>query len=76
MLGLLLALVIVAFLYFVVLKAYFRQPAVDEQTKELFTEQNININPSNYRSTLDGAKKTIRDYNKSVLEREKEIEKW
>ena len=65
LLALLLVMFIIALIYHVIVKVYLNRPSVDQQTKELFPQQNFNT--PNYQSTLDRTRKTIQGFNKPML---------
>ena len=74
LLGLLLTVLIIGVLCYFLLNVYLKRPLFNAETKKSLSEQGIDS--SSYQSTLDSTRKEIRNINRKILEREKEIQKW
>jgi len=75
LLGLLLALLVIAFiLYYVIFNVYFSKSSLDEKTKKSLSEQDIRT--SSPRVILDSAREAVQDFDRGVMRRQKEYDKW
>lgn len=74
LIGLILAVAIVCFMVFFVLKTYVHNPVVDERTQKALSEQGIDA--SSQRAVLDSTREKMRDINKQILDREKQLENF
>ena len=72
LLGLVLTLAIITIVLSMLLKVYFRRPVSTYEDQELFSQEDGDV--STHQGILDNTRKTLEDYNKSILEREREIE--
>lgn len=72
LIGILLALTIIALLYFLLLKAHFNKPAVDKQTQGFLSEQNIDS--STYQTTLKDTRRKVKDINRQLRDQQKQME--
>jgi len=72
LIGMLLALIIIAILYLIAIKVYFKGPVIDEETKEFLTEQGIESD--DYRGVVESTRHKMDKVNKEIERREKHLE--
>ena len=72
LLGVLLAIVIVFFLFYLLSKVYFGNPSSDNKTKEFLSKQGIDA--SSHKTILDSTTKKIEDINKKLRSQTEELE--
>ena len=72
LIGMVLSIVIIAIVCYFFIKVYFKEPSLDEETKQEMAEQGINS--SNKLSMIEGTRNRVKGFNKSVEEREKQFE--
>jgi len=72
MLGLILAIAIMCFLFYMAATVYFGSPTTSKQTKESSSEQSLGS--MNYHIVIDSARQTVDGVNKQLRLREKEME--
>ena len=70
---LLVAIVILA-LYYIALKFYFKNPSIDKTTQEALSEQGIDT--SSQQAVLESTKKRLKEFDKQILDREKQLENF
>ncbi len=75
LLGMLIALCIVCYLFFTVFKTYFKGPALEEEVVQE-TDSGRSIVAPKYKSIVENSRVKIDDYNKKVLQRQKQIENF
>ena len=67
------AIVILA-LYYIALKFYFKNPSIDKTTQEALSEQGIDT--SSQQAVLESTKKRLKEFDKQILDREKQLENF
>ncbi|MDO8535501.1 MAG: hypothetical protein Q7S30_00585 [Candidatus Omnitrophota bacterium] len=72
--GILLSLMIVVFLYYLTAKAYLVKPKIDKETQKIASEQGIDT--GNYRSLVDTVKKKLQDSQAQEMEHAKAMEEF
>ena len=70
LIGMLLAIIIIALLCYFAVKTYFRKTSVDEATKKEMAKQGIKVDDK--ISTIDSAKTKVKSFNKSAQDRLKQ----
>ena len=73
LLGMIFALVIACYLFYIVLNAYFRKPASDKKIDKALSEQGIDT--SSYQRIEETTRKKINDITKEHLNELENIEK-
>ncbi|MFH1359540.1 MAG: hypothetical protein ABIJ41_00690 [Candidatus Omnitrophota bacterium] len=73
LIGMLLAIAIVAFLAYKAITTYYQKPSADQETQKTMKEQGIDT--STYRSALDSAKQKTAGIEKMMQEREDLLQK-
>jgi hypothetical protein len=69
---LLLALAIIMFIIFRVLKLYLKNPSIKQETQEVMSESDIDT--TNYQSTIDNARNRIEDIQDKHLDELNKLE--
>lgn len=70
--GIILALAIVALLYYLSINYYLKGPSVDNKTKQELAEQGINTN--SYMGVTKTANEKVKDFNKKSGQLENELQ--
>lgn len=74
LIGMVIAVCIVCYLMFVAFKTYFKNPVLEETAQQ--TDSGRSIDASNYQSIVESSRVTVEEYNKQVLQRQKQIDKF
>ena len=72
LIGLILTLAIILILAYVAFKVYFEMPVRDEEIKGALSEQGIDT--SSYQSITESTREKVKDVNKQLLQRQKQLE--
>ena len=72
LLEILLVVMIIFFLCQVAVKTYFKKPTVDKKTEKYISKQDIDS--SSHQAILDSTRKKVKDLEKQLFEREKQLE--
>jgi hypothetical protein len=72
MIGLLFALAIVLFIFYILFNTYFKRTSMDKSTEKAVQEQGINT--ANYGTIIDSTRNKIKDIEKQAAERENPVQ--
>lgn len=74
LLGLIIAAAIICYLCFVALQSYFKSPRLEKAIDEVQPTQKSGA--SSYRSILQNSKIAVDEYNRRIMEQEKQLEEF